>query len=176
MVQFALVPSIPSSVHLEYCLHSIILKFLHMQIQSNLICFGWLSKGENLPDKIGDYLIVEKYWSHWMDTSESLLWLDTDVRWGLKVAHAGKEWDISSDPYQFNADGLLRSKHVFFLSKSVSDKIWTSGKITVPDSVMSLRAVALVMSENLGLGFTPVPQKVKKPCLYKTGVSRVLCH
>ncbi|XP_072220914.1 CD109 antigen-like [Leuresthes tenuis] len=77
---------------------------------------------ENRPknDKIGDYLIVEKYWSHWMDTSESLLWFDTNV----------------------------------------SDKIWTSGKITVPDGVMCLRAVALVMSENLGLGFTPVPQKL----------------
>ncbi|XP_075304748.1 CD109 antigen-like [Odontesthes bonariensis] len=76
--------------------------------------------GENLPEKRGDYLIVEKYLSHWMDTSESLLWFDTNV----------------------------------------SDKIWTSGKITVPDGVMSLRAVALVMSENLGLGFTPVPQKL----------------
>ncbi|XP_051246774.1 CD109 antigen-like [Dicentrarchus labrax] len=60
----------------------------------------------------------EKYWSYWMEATESLLWLDN----------------------------------------SVSDKSWTTGKITVPDGVTSLRAVALVMSDNLGLGFTPVPQ------------------
>lgn len=43
-----------------------------------------------------------------------------------------------------------------------SDKNWTSGKITVPDGVTSLEAFALVMSENLGLSFIPVPQKVIK--------------
>ncbi|KAM4723448.1 CD109 antigen [Anableps anableps] len=64
--------------------------------------------------------ILEQYWNHWMETAESLLWLDT----------------------------------------SVSDKNWTSGKITVPDGVTSLGAVAVTMSENLGLGFTPVPQKL----------------
>uniref|UniRef100_A0A8C8E393 CD109 antigen n=1 Tax=Oryzias sinensis TaxID=183150 RepID=A0A8C8E393_9TELE len=42
----------------------------------------------------------------------------------------------------------------------VSDKSWTSEKITVPDGVTFLGAVVLVMSENLGLGFTPVPQKL----------------
>ncbi|XP_070776881.1 CD109 antigen-like [Enoplosus armatus] len=68
----------------------------------------------------GGALMVEKYWSHWMDATESLLWLDTNV----------------------------------------SNKTWTSGKITVPDGVTSLRAVALLMSDNLGLGFTPVPQKL----------------
>lgn len=46
---------------------------------------------------------------------------------------------------------------------SFSDKNWTSGGITVPDGVTSLGAIAVVMSENLGLSFTPVPQKVLKP-------------
>ncbi|XP_022606801.1 CD109 antigen-like [Seriola dumerili] len=44
--------------------------------------------------------------------------------------------------------------------KQVCDNTWTSGTITVPDGVTSLRAVALVMSDNLGLGFTPVPVKL----------------
>uniref|UniRef100_UPI0037E7D34F CD109 antigen-like n=1 Tax=Semicossyphus pulcher TaxID=241346 RepID=UPI0037E7D34F len=70
--------------------------------------------------KYGRTLMVEKYWSHWSESSESMLWLDTNV----------------------------------------SDKTWTSGKITVPDGVTALTAAALVMSENLGLGFTPVPQKL----------------
>ncbi|XP_054470350.1 CD109 antigen-like [Anoplopoma fimbria] len=72
------------------------------------------------PTNEGDDLMVEKYWSHWMDATESLLWFDT----------------------------------------SVSNQTWTSEKITVPDGVSSLRAFALVMSDNLGLGFTPVPQKL----------------
>ncbi|XP_031703694.1 CD109 antigen-like [Anarrhichthys ocellatus] len=72
------------------------------------------------PTNDGDDLMVEKYWSHWMDATESLLWFDT----------------------------------------SVSIQTWISEKITVPDGVMSLRAFALVMSDNLGLGFTPVPQKL----------------
>ncbi|XP_068577890.1 CD109 antigen-like [Cebidichthys violaceus] len=72
------------------------------------------------PTNDGDDLIVEKYWSHWMDATESLLWFDT----------------------------------------SVSIQTWVSEKITVPDGVTSLRAFALVMSDNLGLGFTPVPQKL----------------
>lgn len=41
-----------------------------------------------------------------------------------------------------------------------SDKTWTDEKMTVPGGVTSLRAVALVMSDNLGLGFTPLSQKV----------------
>lgn len=28
----------------------------------------------------GDALMVERYWSRWMDAAESLLWLDTNVR------------------------------------------------------------------------------------------------
>ncbi|XP_070698418.1 CD109 antigen-like [Pempheris klunzingeri] len=75
-------------------------------------------KQPEAPKNEGDVLMVEKYWSQWVDASESLLWLDTNV----------------------------------------SDKTWTSGKITVPDGVTSLRAVALVMSDNLGLGSTSVPQ------------------
>ncbi|XP_044022480.1 CD109 antigen-like isoform X2 [Siniperca chuatsi] len=72
------------------------------------------------PKNERDALMVEKYWSRWMDATESLLWLDTNI----------------------------------------SDKTWTSGKITVPDGITSLRAVALVMSDDLGLGFTPLPQKL----------------
>ncbi|XP_041810122.1 CD109 antigen-like [Chelmon rostratus] len=72
------------------------------------------------PKNDDDALMVEKYWSHWLDTAESLLWLDANV----------------------------------------SDKTWTSEEITVPDGFTSLRAVALVMSDNLGLGFTPAPQKL----------------
>ncbi|XP_035804779.2 CD109 antigen-like isoform X2 [Amphiprion ocellaris] len=68
----------------------------------------------------GDVLMIQKYWRHLMNVTESFLWLDT----------------------------------------AVSEKTWTSDKITVPDGVTSLRAYALVMSENLGLGFTPEPQKL----------------
>ncbi|XP_056249879.1 CD109 antigen-like [Seriola aureovittata] len=49
---------------------------------------------------------------------------------------------------------------LLWLDTNVSDNTWTSGTITVPDGVTSLRAVALVMSDNLGLGFTPVPLKL----------------
>ncbi|KAI4804002.1 hypothetical protein KUCAC02_025647 [Chaenocephalus aceratus] len=68
----------------------------------------------------GDAQMVEKFWSRWMDATESLLWFDT----------------------------------------SISDQPMKSEKITVPDGVTSLRAAALVMSDNLGLGFTPLPQKL----------------
>lgn len=30
--------------------------------------------------KEGDALILEKYWSHWMDDTEPLVWIDTVVR------------------------------------------------------------------------------------------------
>ncbi|KAM9842975.1 CD109 antigen-like [Aulostomus maculatus] len=52
------------------------------------------------------------------------------------------------------------SEPVLWLDANVSDKTWTSGAITVPDGVTSLRAVALMMSDNLGLGFTPEPQQM----------------
>ncbi|XP_071355028.1 CD109 antigen-like [Trachinotus anak] len=55
---------------------------------------------------------------------------------------------------------MAAAETLLWLDTNVSDKTWTSGKITVPDSVTSLRAVALAMSDNLGLGFTPVPQKL----------------
>lgn len=51
---------------------------------------------------------------------------------------------------------------ILFSVTSISDGMWKSAKITVPDGVTSLRAVGLVMSDNLGLGFTPVPQKVTR--------------
>ncbi|XP_071774278.2 CD109 antigen-like [Centroberyx gerrardi] len=47
-----------------------------------------------------------------------------------------------------------------WLDTNVSDSTWISPKVTVPDSITSWRAVALVMSENWGLGFTPVPQRL----------------
>ncbi|XP_037550486.1 CD109 antigen [Nematolebias whitei] len=68
----------------------------------------------------GSGLNIEKYWSQWIGTTDSLLLLDTNV----------------------------------------SDKNWKSGKIAVPDGVTSLEAFALVMSENLGLSFIPVPLKL----------------
>ncbi|XP_030299046.1 CD109 antigen-like [Sparus aurata] len=68
----------------------------------------------------GDALLVEKYWDHWMEASEPLLWLDTYV----------------------------------------SDETGTSWKVTVPDGVSSLRAVELVMSDNMGLDFTPMPREL----------------
>uniref|UniRef100_A0A3B3DP73 CD109 molecule n=1 Tax=Oryzias melastigma TaxID=30732 RepID=A0A3B3DP73_ORYME len=49
---------------------------------------------------------------------------------------------------------LLRNRSKMLRNSS------TSEKITVPGGVTSLGAFALVMSENLGLGFTPVPQKL----------------
>ncbi|KAM7403885.1 hypothetical protein PAMA_004352 [Pampus argenteus] len=72
------------------------------------------------PKDEGNVLMMKKYRSHWLDATESFLWLDVNVR----------------------------------------DKTWTSGEIKVPDGVTSLRAAALVMSDNLGLAFTPVPQKL----------------
>ncbi|KAF7655787.1 hypothetical protein LDENG_00050910 [Lucifuga dentata] len=47
-----------------------------------------------------------------------------------------------------------------WLDANVSDTTWTSMAVTVPDRIISWRAVALVMSENLGLGFTTVPQQL----------------
>lgn len=60
----------------------------------------------------------------------------------------------------------IQSIAYFFIS--ISDGTWKSGKITVPDGVTSLRAVGLVMSDNRGLGFTPVLQKVTKYSLCTT--------
>ncbi|XP_038126613.1 CD109 antigen-like isoform X2 [Cyprinodon tularosa] len=52
------------------------------------------------------------------------------------------------------------AESLLWLDRNVSDKSWTTGKITVPDGISSLGAVALVMSEKFGLGFTPVPEKL----------------
>lgn len=48
----------------------------------------------------------------------------------------------------------------------VSGQTQTEEKMTVPGGVTSLRAVALVMSDNLGLGFTPLSQTVTQYTLY----------
>ncbi|XP_063354633.1 CD109 antigen-like [Pelmatolapia mariae] len=77
-------------------------------------------KNQPGPKNEGHALEVHKYWHHWMDGAEALLWLDTNV----------------------------------------SNRTWTSEKILVPDGITSMGALALVMSENLGLGFTPVLQKL----------------
>ncbi|PWA16432.1 hypothetical protein CCH79_00004627, partial [Gambusia affinis] len=50
------------------------------------------------------------------------------------------------------------AESLLLLDISVSDKNWTSGKITVPNGVTCLGAVAVSVSEDLGLGFTPLPQ------------------
>ncbi|XP_007549193.1 CD109 antigen-like [Poecilia formosa] len=52
------------------------------------------------------------------------------------------------------------AEYLLLLDISVSDKNWTSGKITVPNGVTCLGAVAVSVSDNLGLGFTPLPQKL----------------
>ncbi|XP_029981730.1 CD109 antigen-like [Sphaeramia orbicularis] len=49
---------------------------------------------------------------------------------------------------------------LLWLDATVSGNEWTSEEITVPDGVPSLRAAALVMSDNLGLGFTPIPKQL----------------
>ncbi|CAN9502286.1 unnamed protein product [Ophioblennius macclurei] len=49
---------------------------------------------------------------------------------------------------------------LLWLDADVSGETWTSEDIKVPDGVTSLGALALVMSENLGLLFTPVPLKL----------------
>ncbi|XP_039994174.1 CD109 antigen-like isoform X2 [Xiphias gladius] len=55
---------------------------------------------------------------------------------------------------------MAATETLLWLDTNVSAKTWTSGKITVPDGVTSLNAVAMEMSDNLGLGFTPVPLKL----------------
>ncbi|XP_056151328.1 CD109 antigen-like [Lampris incognitus] len=47
-----------------------------------------------------------------------------------------------------------------WLDTNVSDSTWTTLQVTVPDSITTLRAVALVMSEKLGFGLTTVPQRL----------------
>lgn len=120
----------------------------------------------------GDVLMVEKYWSHWMDATESLLWLDTNVRSVLKGARMGRwfKWMMGVVKYigTLHCIPIFRMKPckinsvLYFFSVVSISGTWTSENITVPDGIMSLRAVALVMSDTLGLGFTPVPQKVTK--------------
>ncbi|XP_017274786.1 CD109 antigen [Kryptolebias marmoratus] len=88
----------------------------HLKMMTN-VAFNEKTQPDGPKNDSDTGLIIEKYWSQWIGTTESLLWLDTHV----------------------------------------SDKNWTSGEITVPAGVTSLGALALVMSENLGLSFTPVP-------------------
>lgn len=57
-----------------------------------------------------------------------------------------------------------------------SDKTWTDEKMTVPAGVTSLRAVALVMSDNLGLGFTPLSQKVTMHTALRINVPNFDCQ
>ncbi|CAI5695208.1 unnamed protein product [Oreochromis niloticus] len=65
---------------------------------------------------------------------------------------------------------------LLWLDTNVSDRTWTSEKILVPDGITSMGALALVMSENLGLGFTLVPQKltVSKDFSLSLGVPSLL--
>uniref|UniRef100_A0A3Q4AFB4 Uncharacterized protein n=1 Tax=Mola mola TaxID=94237 RepID=A0A3Q4AFB4_MOLML len=68
----------------------------------------------------------------------------------------------------------LDQKITQFYSISGSDKTLISETMSVPDGVTSLSAVALVMSESLGLSFTPVPHTVTEytMCAPIFGVSR----
>uniref|UniRef100_A0A3B3WE80 CD109 molecule n=1 Tax=Poecilia mexicana TaxID=48701 RepID=A0A3B3WE80_9TELE len=66
--------------------------------------------------------------------------------------------EITSDTayisiHQYNHSVALKrwSKTSFYLVVSFSDKNWTSGKITVPNGVTCLGAVAVSVSDNLGL-------------------------
>ncbi|XP_039904938.1 CD109 antigen-like isoform X2 [Simochromis diagramma] len=61
-----------------------------------------------------------------------------------------KDWHHWMD----GAEALL------WLDTNVSNRTWTSEKILVPDGITAMGALALVMSENLGLVFTPVLQKL----------------
>nr|XP_057946755.1 CD109 antigen-like isoform X2 [Doryrhamphus excisus] len=70
-------------------------------------------------ENVRDALLVEKYWTHWVDRSQPILWFDA----------------------------------------ALSNKTWR-GDITVPDDVTCLAATALAMSDDLGLSFTSVPQKL----------------
>ncbi|XP_039458944.1 CD109 antigen-like [Oreochromis aureus] len=65
---------------------------------------------------------------------------------------------------------------LLWLDTNVSDRTWTSEIILVPDGITSMGALALVMSENLGLGFTLVPQKltVSKDFSLSLGVPSLL--
>lgn len=50
--------------------------------------------------------------------------------------------------------------NTLFLTVCVSESTTTSFHVAVPDSITSWRAMAFVMSDNLGLGLTFKPQKV----------------
>ncbi|XP_028251415.1 CD109 antigen-like [Parambassis ranga] len=88
-------------------------------------------------------------------------WMLTNARLFKMKQHRGPKSDRDVPVVQkYWSQWTDDTESLLWLDATVSDMVWTSGKITVPDGVTSLRALALVMSENQGLGFTPVPQKL----------------
>ncbi len=73
----------PSCGHAAYwigptiSIQVVLIFLLQRFVQSKFPLFSSIS---SLGFSEGDALMVERYWSHWMDAAESLLWLDTNVR------------------------------------------------------------------------------------------------
>ncbi|XP_041669166.1 CD109 antigen [Cheilinus undulatus] len=92
---------------------------------------------------------------------ECNIWMMTNGRLdkkNLPDGHKNDERTLAVEKYWTNLRDTTDS--MLWLDTYVSDKSWTSGTITVPDGITSLSAVALVMSDNLGLGFTPLPKEL----------------
>ncbi|XP_029350226.1 CD109 antigen-like [Echeneis naucrates] len=83
----------------------------------------------------------------------------TNARLHQKKAFNGSK-EVDALLVKYWSPWLAAAETMLWLDTNVRDKIWTSEKITVPDGVTALRAAALVMSDSLGLGFTPVPLKL----------------
>ncbi|XP_068608150.1 CD109 antigen-like [Brachionichthys hirsutus] len=79
-----------------------------------------------------------------------------------KKKHDGPKNEIEAlimiEKYQ--RQRLEGAESFLWLHSNLSEQTWTTGKITVPEGFASLSAFALVMSDDLGLGFTPVPEKL----------------
>ncbi|XP_023207936.1 CD109 antigen-like [Xiphophorus maculatus] len=101
-----------------------------------------------------DYRIEQKYYLKMM----------TNARFYLKNQEdgPGNKEDKSNRSIleQYWNNWMETAESLLLLDITVSDKNWTSGKITVPNGVTCLGAVAVSVSENLGLAFTPLPQKL----------------
>ncbi|XP_029973331.1 CD109 antigen-like [Salarias fasciatus] len=88
----------------------------------------------------------------------------TNARLNPKNQPDGSETGISEDGVltvqKYWSPWMNAAEPLLWLDTDVSGETWTSEDITVPDGVTSLRALALEMSENLGLIFTPVPSQL----------------
>ncbi|XP_008397750.1 CD109 antigen-like [Poecilia reticulata] len=110
-------------------------------------------QNDALPSDL-DYRVGQKY----------NLKMMTNARFYLKNQEGGpgNEEDKSNRSIleQYWNNWMEAAESLLLLDISVGDKNWTSGKITVPNGVSCLGAVAVSVSDNLGLGFTPLPQKL----------------